>query len=97
MSIASTDLLRYVEPLPLDQFIYHNVQAVHAWPDAAREELLAVAHRDIVVAPQNLTDITRYLDMHAAHLAACSGGLNDNLPLMSVKMFPVRLGGSGRP
>ena len=91
--IASTDLLLYVEPLPLDQFIYHDVQAVRAWPDAAQEELLAVAHRDIAVARRNLTDMTRYLDMHAAHLAACSGGLNDNLPLMSVETFPRATGG----
>ena len=93
VSIASTDLLYYVEPLPLDQFIYHDVQAVRAWPDTAREELLAVARRDIAVARRNLTDLTRYLDMHDAHLAACSGRLNDNLPLMSVETFPRATGG----
>ena len=91
--IGSTDLLYYVEPLPLDQFIYHDVQAVRTWSDAAREELLAVALRDIAVARPDLTDMTRYLDMHAAHLAACSGGLNDSLPLMSVEMFPRATGG----
>ena len=57
VSIASTDLIYDVEPLPLDQFIYHDVQAVSAWPDAAREELLAVARRDIAVARRNLTGI----------------------------------------
>ena len=93
VSITSTDLLYYMEPLPLDQFIYHDVQAVRAWPDAARKELLAVAHQDIAVAGRNLTDMTRYLDMHAAHLAACSGGLNDSLPLMSVETFPHATGG----
>ena len=91
MSIASTDLLYYVEPLPLDKFIYHDVQVVRAWPDAAREEWLAVAHWDIAVARRNLTDMTRYLDMHAAHLALCSGGLNDTL--MSVEKFPRATGG----
>ena len=92
VSIASTDLLYYVEPLPLDQFIYHDVQAVRAWPDAAREELFAVARRDIAVARRNLTDLTRYLDMHDAHLATCSGGLDDNLPLMTVETFPRATG-----
>ena len=53
--------------------LYHDVQAVHAWPDSARDELLAVAQRDVAVARQNLADMTRYVDIHAAHLAACSG------------------------
>ena len=38
----------------------------------------------------------RYLDMHDANLAACSGGLDDNIPLMTVETFPVLLGGSDR-
>ena len=88
VSIASTDLLLYVEPLPLDQFLYHDVQAVRAWPDAAREELLAVAYRDIVVVCRNLTDMTRYLDMHDG-----SGGLDDTISLMTVETFPRATGG----
>ena len=77
VSLGSTDLLYYVEPLPLDQMLYHDVQAVRAWPDSARDELLAVAQRDGAVARQNLADMTRYVDIHAAHLAACSGALDD--------------------
>ena len=83
VSIASTDLLYYVEPLPLDQFIYHDTQTVRTWPETAREELFAVAHRDIAVARRNLASLTRYLDMHGAHIPACSGGLDDNIPLMT--------------
>ena len=36
--------------------LYHDVQAVHACPEAARDELLAVAHRDDAVARRNLAD-----------------------------------------
>ena len=36
VSIASTELLYYVEPLPLDQFILHDTQTVRDWPDNAR-------------------------------------------------------------
>ena len=42
VSIASTDLLYYVEPLPLYQFIYHDIPIVRTWPETAREELFAV-------------------------------------------------------
>ena len=91
VSIASTDLLYYVEPLPLDQFILHDTQTVRNWPDNARKELFAVARRDIAVARRNLTSLTRYLDMHDAHLAACAGGLDDHIPLMIVETFPRKL------
>ena len=93
VSIASTDLLYYVEPLPLDQFILHDPQTIRDWPDNARNELFAVARRDIAVARRNLTSLTRYLDMHDAHLAACSGGLDDHIPLMTVETFPRATGG----
>ena len=93
VSIASTDLLYYVEPLPLDQFILHDTQTVRNWPDNARNELFAVARRDIAVARRNLTSLTRYLDMHDAHLAACAGGLYDHIPLMTVETFPRATGG----
>ena len=93
VSITSTDLLYYVEPLPLDQFILHDTQTVRDWPDNAWNELFAVARRDIAVARQNLTSLTRYLDMHDAHLAACAGGLDDHIPLMTVETFPRATGG----
>ena len=103
VSIASTDLLCYVEPLPLDQFILHDRQTVRAWPETAREELFAIARRDIAVAHQNLASLTRYLDMHDAHIAACSDGLDDSIPLLTVETFPLRYWGDpigtrrGRP
>ena len=78
---------------PGDQFILHDTQTVPTWPEVARNELFAVARRDIVVAHRNLANLTRYLDMHDAHLAACSGGLDDSIPLMTVETFPRATGG----
>ena len=77
----------------MDQLLYHEVQAVRAWPESARDELLAVAQRDVTVVRQNLAELTRYVDIHAAHLAACSGALDDSIPLMSVETFPRTTGG----
>ena len=77
----------------MDQLLYHDVQAVRAWPESARNELLAVAQRDVAVARRNLTDLTRYVDVHAAHLAVCSGALDDAIPRMSVETFPRTTGG----
>ena len=45
---------------------------------------------DMAVARLNLASLTRYLD---AHLAACSGALDDNIPLMTVETFPLATGG----
>ena len=88
VSIASTDLLYYVEPIPLEQLVCHNAHTVRSWPTVAREQHLAIAHRDIAVARRNLVVLTRCLDMHSAHLAACSGSMEDTLPLMSADTFP---------
>ena len=93
VSLGSTDLLCYVEPLLMDQMLYHDVQAVRAWPESACDELLAVDQRDVAVVWQNVADMTHYLNIHAAHLAACSGALDDALPLMSVETFPRATGG----
>ena len=94
-SIASPELQEFVELLPLDQLICHTPVAVQAWPTAAREEVLAVAHRhrDLAVARRNVADFTHYLDLHAAHLAACVGALDDSAPLMSAETFPRLPGG----
>ena len=86
ISIASTDLLSHVKPLPMDQLIIHDIQAVCSWADNTQSELFAVARR-------NLTSLTRYLDVHDAHLAACDGGLDDHIPLMTVETFPRAAGG----
>ena len=72
--------------------LYHDVQAVRAWPESARDKLLAVAKCDVGVARQNLADMTRYVDIYAAHLAACSGALDDSLP----RRFPMPRGESSR-
>ena len=92
-SLGSTDLLQYIDPVPMDQLLYHEIQAVRAWPESARSELLSVAHRDVAITRQNLAEWTRYVDIHAAHFAACSGALDDSIPLMSVETFPRTTGG----
>ena len=71
----------------------HSALTVRSWPTVAREELLAVAHRDMAVARGNVADLTRYLDLHSAHLAVCLGALEDTLPLMSSETFPRVSGG----
>ena len=92
-SIASLELQGFVEPLPLDQLICHSPVSVQAWSTAAGEEIIAVAHRDLAVARRNIADFTKYLDLHAAHLAACAGALDDTVPLMAAETFPRLPGG----
>ena len=93
VSLASTDLLYYVEPLPLDQLVCHCADTVRSWPAAAHDELLAVTHRDMAVARKNMADLTLYLDMQSAHLAACAGAMDNSIPLMSAETFPRASGG----
>ena len=90
ISIASTDLLLHVGPLPMEQLILHNTQTVCGWPGSARS---AVARRDIAVARRNLASMTHYVDLHDDHLVACDGGLDDGIPLMTVETFPRPTGG----
>ena len=104
ISIASTDFLLHIEPLPLEQLILHDVTTVCSWPHAARGELFAVARRDIAVARRNLARLTHYVDLQDEHLAACDGALDDGLPLMNVEMCSRPTGGvrsvldvAGRP
>ena len=92
-SIASMELQTFVEPLPLDQLLCHTPSTVQTWPTTAREEILAVAHRDLAVARRNIADFTYYLDVHAVHLSACAGALDDTVPLMSAETFPRLPGG----
>ena len=93
VSLASTDLLSHVEPLPLNRLICHIAYTVRSWPAARREDLLAVAYRDMAVGRRNMAELTRYLDIHSTHIAACSGALDDNLPMMSAGTFPRLTGG----
>ena len=66
-SIASLDLQTFIDPLPLDQLICYSAETVQSWPSEDREQILAVAGRDLSVARRNLAELTRYVDMHAAH------------------------------
>ena len=93
ISIASTDLLLHVEPLPMEQLILHDMATVCSWPHGARGELFAVARRDIAVARRNLARLTHYVDLQDDHLAACDGALDDGIPLMTVEMFSRPTGG----
>ena len=93
VSLASTDLLSYVEPLPLNQLVCHSACTVWSWPAARRDELLAVAYCDMAVPRRNMADLTRYLDIQSTHLAACSGALDNTIPMMSVDTFPRLTGG----
>ena len=88
-SIASMELQTFVEPL----LLCYTPSTVQTWPTAAREEILAVAHRDLAVARRNIANFTHYLDIHAVHLAACAGALDDTVPLMSAETFPQLPGG----
>ena len=90
ISIASTDLLLHIGPLPMEQLILHDMATVCNWPHGARGELFAVARRDIAVARRNLT---HYVDLQDDHLAACDGALDDGIPLMTVEMFSRPAGG----
>ena len=78
---------------PLNKLVCHSASTVRAWPSATRDELLAVAYHDMAVARKNMADLTRYLDMQSTHLAACSGALDNTIPLMSVDTFPRLTGG----
>ena len=93
LCIASTDLLSYIDPLPMDWLDLHSARAVRDWPSADREQLLVVAHRDLHVTRRNVAELTRYLDDQAAHLAVCAGAEDDRLPLMTVETFPRLRGG----
>ena len=75
------------------RLILHDAQSVLTWPSTDRDQLLAVAHRDLHVARQNVADLTRYLDVQSAHLAACGGVGDDSIPLMTVETFPRLPGG----
>ena len=93
ISIASTDLLLHIRPLPMEQLILHDMATVCSWPHGTRGELFAVARRDIAVARRNLARLTHYVDLQDDHLAACDGALDDGIPLMTVEMFSRPTGG----
>ena len=92
-SIASFDLQTFIDPLPLDQLLCYSPSTVHSWPAEDRDQILAVANRDMTIARRNVADISRYLDTHAAHLAACTGALDDSIPLIAAETYPRLPGG----
>ena len=94
-SMASTDLLTFIDPLPMDNLLGYNSNTVQSWPARDRDQILAVAGRDLTVARHNLAELTRYLDVHAAHLASCARGDDDSIPLMAAETFPRLQGGIG--
>ena len=94
-SIASLDLQTCIDPLPLDQLLCYSSSTVQSWPAEDRDQILAVANRDLTVARRNLAELTRYLDTHAAHLAACAGASDDSIPLMAAETYPRLPGGIG--
>ena len=93
LSVASLDLLTFLEPLPMDRLLLHEVHATRGWPSTDWDQILAVAHRDLHVARHNVAELTRYLDLHYAHLSSCAGAMDNSLPLMTVETFPRLPGG----
>ena len=93
MCIASTDLLSFIDPLPMDRLALFDNNTVCDWPGEDRHQLLAVAHRDLHIACRNVTDLTQYLDEQAAQFAMCAGAGDDSVPLMTVDTFPILTGG----
>ena len=93
LCVASTRLLSHIDPFPLDRLLRHTARAVRAWPPADRDQILAVAHRDLQVTRQNIAELTLYVDDHATHLAACARAEDDSVPLMSAETFPLLAGG----
>ena len=93
MCIASTDLLSFIDPLPMDRLALHDHRTARDWPAEDKSQLLAVAHRDLHVARRNVADLTKYLDDQAAQLAVYADAGEDTIPLMMVETFPRLTGG----
>ena len=93
LCIASSGLLSALDPLPLDRITHHTVEEISLWPAADRHAILAVAHRDVRVARQNIAELMLYVDDHAAHLANCASANDDSLTLMSAELLPRLEGG----
>ena len=93
LCIASSSLLAMIDPLPMDRLSRHTVAEIRAWPAADRDDLLAVANRDVRVERQNIAEMILYVDDHAAHLANCASADDDSLTLMSAELLPRLEGG----
>ena len=95
LCIASSSLLSVLDPLPMDRLSRHTVAEIRSWPAADRNDILAVANRDVRVARQNIAEMLLYVDDHAAHLANCASADDDSLTLMSAEILPRLEGGGG--
>ena len=93
MCITSTDLLSFIDLLPMDRLALHDSRTIRDWPAEDRNQLLAVAHHDLHVAHRNVSDLTKDLDDQVARLAMCAGAGEDTVPLMTVETFPQLTGG----
>ena len=93
LCIASSRLLSCIDPLPLDRLARHTAAAIGAWPSADRTQILAVAHRDLRVARQNIAELQLDVDYNAAHLSNCAGAEDAGIPLMLAETFPRLEGG----
>ena len=93
LSIASSELLSYIDPMPLDRLLCHTVATINTWPPADLSHLQAVAHRDLCVARQNISDLQYYVDGYAAHLSDCAGAWDAGIPLMVAETFSHLEGG----
>ena len=94
LCIASSSLLSLMDPLPMGRLSRHTVTEIRSWPAADRNDILAVANRDVRVARQNIAELLLYVDDHAAHLANCASVDDDSLTLMSAELLPRLEGGS---
>ena len=93
LSIASSRLLSCIYPMPLDRLLSHTVGTINSWPPADRAHVLGVAHRNLRVARQNISDLQYYVDGYAAHLSDCAGAWDAGIPLMVAETFPCLEGG----
>ena len=93
LCIASSRLLSCIDPLPLDRLARHTAAAIRAWPSTDRTQILAVAHRDLRVARQNIAELQLYVDDYAAHLSNCAGAEDAGILLMMAETFPPLEGG----
>ena len=69
------------------------VGTINSWPPADQAHLLAVAHRDLRIARQNISDLQYYVDGYTAHLSDCAGAWDAGIPLMVAETCPRLEGG----
>ena len=78
--------------MSLDRLSLHTVAVIRTWLSADRSQILAVAHRDLRVARQNIAELQLYMD-YTAHLSNCASAEDAGIPLMMAETFPRLEGG----